>query len=141
MTLLQLQQQIADVLNDDETLAQGGCRAFAEDSRTVEQDVAERLQQVGGVAAVVSTTAGRPAGRLGGGIQIDVDIAVSAAEIPAISRMDPSRMTALQAMQRAILLLDGPELEFTGFRQDFNEQAGLATATCDFTTQVALTEE
>jgi hypothetical protein len=142
MTLYGLQRQIAQVLNDDETLMQGGCEAFAEDSNTIGQDVARRLKEVAGVAIVVSTPSAEPAGRKEGEIQLDTAIEVAAAEIPALNR-DPSggKLTALQAAQRLIMILDGPSLEFTRLRQRFDEQVGVATTTCEFTTQVALTEE
>ena len=55
MTLKQLQEQIAGLLNADELLRQGGCRAFAEDTHDVLADVGTHLQQAGGVALVVLT--------------------------------------------------------------------------------------
>ncbi len=45
MTLLELQTRIAEHLNADETLKKGDCKAFAEDSMTVENDVAVHMQE------------------------------------------------------------------------------------------------
>ncbi len=55
MTLKEIQVKIAALPNADETLLQGGCRAFAEDTHDVLADVGPHLQQAGGVALVVLT--------------------------------------------------------------------------------------
>ena len=41
MKIHELQEKITETLNDDETLIQGRCKAFAEDSLTVLNDVTQ----------------------------------------------------------------------------------------------------
>ncbi len=47
MTLKELQLKIAERLNADEALLRGGCRAFAEDTHDVVQEVATHLREAG----------------------------------------------------------------------------------------------
>lgn len=54
MTIKDLQEQLAHRLNSVEELIQGGCKAFAEDNRTVYDEAAEYVNG-GGVAIVVVT--------------------------------------------------------------------------------------
>ena len=139
MTLRQLQRQIAETLNDDEALRQGGCRAFAEDSHDVVQEVATHLQQAGGVALVVLTPSAERNGSSPRGLPARLDgVAVSAVEVPALNRLDTARMTALQAAQRAAHLLDGRTLEWRSIRQDAAPD-GTVTARAEFGISVMLT--
>lgn len=141
MTLRQLQLQIAAILNGDEALLQGGCRAFAEDSHDVVQEVATHLQQAGGVALVVLTPSAERNGFSKKGLPARLDgVAVSAVEIPALNRLDPSRMTALQAAQRAAHLLDGRTLEWRSLRQDAGGD-GTLTVRAEFGISVILTPQ
>ena len=139
MTLGELQLQIAAILNADETLRQGGCRAFAEDSHDVVLAVEKHLQQDGGVALVVLTPSAERNGCSPRGLPARLDgVAVSAVEIPALNRLDPTRMTALQAAQRAARLLDGRTLEWRSLRQDAGDD-GTVTARAEFGISVILT--
>ena len=139
MTLKELQLEIAERLNADETLLRGGCRAFAEDAHDVVQEVATHLQQAGGVALVVLTPSAERNGFSKKGLPARLDgVAVSAVEFPALNRLDPSRMTALQAAQRAAHLLDGRTLEWRSLRQDAGG-AGTLTARAEFGISVILT--
>lgn len=95
MTLLELQTNIADFINGDETLAKGGCKAFAEDSMTVETDVATHLQEISGVAIVVVTPEMQS---LGGGF-CETTLEVDCIEIPAVNRERAGHMTGLAAAQ------------------------------------------
>ena len=105
MTLRQLQLQIAATLNDDEALRQGGCRAFAEDSHDVVQEVATHLQEAGGVALVVLTPSAERNGSSPRGLPARLDgVAVSAVEVPALNRLDTSRMLN-QLQQQGLLQL------------------------------------
>lgn len=141
MTLKELQLEIAEALNGDEALAQGGCRAFAEDSHDVEQEVETKLHESGGVALVVLTPQGeRAGGTPGSEIHIDLPrLTVAAVEIPALNRLDPAHLTALQAAQRAAFVLDSPEIEFLSFSQRADE-GGTLTVDAAFQTQIELTQ-
>ena len=139
MTLKELQLKIAESLNADETLLRGGCRAFAEDTHNVVQEVATHLQQAGGVALVVLTPSAERNGFSKKGLPARLDgVAVSAVEVPALNRLDPSRMTALQAAQRVAHLLDGRTLEWRSLRQDAGDD-GTLTVRAEFGISVILT--
>ena len=139
MTLKQLQLEIAKALNADEALVQGGCRAFAEDTHDVVQEVAAQLQQAGGVALVVLTPSAEREGYSPDGLPARIDgLAVAAVEIPALNRLDPSRMTALQAAQRAAHLLDGRTLEWRSLRQEPGND-GTVTVRAEFGISTILT--
>ena len=142
MTPRQIQQQIADALNADATLLQGGCRAFAEDALNVEQEAARQLHEAGGVALVVLTPAGeRQGGPCGKGIKVETEITVSAAEITALNRLRPDAMTALDAAIRAALLLDGRGLEFQRYAQSTEPEYGIVKTDAVFSAQVELTQK
>lgn len=140
MNLKELQLEIAERLNADETLAQGGCRAFAEDSHDVVREVETKLHESGGVALVVLTPQGeRAGGRPGSEIHIDLPrLTVAAVEIPALNRLDPAHLTALQAAQRTAFVLDAPGIEFLSFSQRAAD--GTLTVDAVFQTQIELTE-
>lgn len=139
MTLKELQLKIAERLNADEALLRGGCRAFAEDTHDVVQEVATHLHEAGGVALVVLTTSAERNGCSPKGLPARIDgLAVAAVEVPALNRLDPSRMTALQAAQRAAHLLDGRTLEWRSIRQDAAPD-GTVTARAEFGISVILT--
>jgi len=55
MSTKELQQRIADAINEVEELVQGGCKAIAEDSLSVVAEVEQQLSQAAGVAIVVTT--------------------------------------------------------------------------------------
>ncbi len=139
MTLEKLQLDIAEILNGDETLVKGGCMAFAEDTHNVVQEVTTHLQQTCGVALVVFTPSAERNGFSKKGLPARLDgVAVSAVEVPALNRLDPSRMTALQAAQRVVHLLDGRTLEWRSLRQDAGVD-GTLTVRAEFGISVILT--
>lgn len=139
MNLKELQLEIAERLNADETLAQGGCRAFAEDSHDVVLEVENHLRQAQGVSLVVLTPSAERNGCSPKGLPAALEsLAVAAVEIPALNRLDLSHLTALQAAQRVAHLLDGRELAWRSLRQD-SAPDGSVTARAEFQTSIMLT--
>ncbi len=140
MTLKEVQLKIAERLNADETLLHGGCKAFAEDSHDVVQEVATHLHEAGGVALVVLTPSADREGFHPSGLPSRLDgLAVAAVEFPAVNRLDASRMTALQAAQRVAHLLDGRDLEWRSMRQEASPDGSLTVRT-EFGATVILTQ-
>lgn len=140
MTLKELQLEIAERLNADEALLRGGCRAFAEDAHDVVQEVATHLHEAGGVALVVLTPSAEREGFHPDGLPARIDgLAVAAVEIPAVNRLDPARLTALQAAQRVAGLLDGSDLEWRSLRQEAGDDGAL-TVRAEFGASVILTQ-
>lgn len=139
MTLKELQLKIAERLNADEALLRGGCRAFAEDTHDVVQEVATHLHEAGGVALVVLTPSAERNGCSPKGLPAALEsLAVAAVEFPAVNRLDASRLTALQAAQRVAHLLDGRELAWRSLRQEASPD-GSVTVRAEFQTTIMLT--
>ena len=100
MKIYELQKRIVDALNGVEELIQGGCKAIAEDSLTVLNDVTQQLQLNKGVAIIVLTPKATGAGRTAdGGIKLDCRVSIKCMEIRAINEKAQSRMTSLQAAE------------------------------------------
>ena len=141
MKLIELQQQIAAILNADETLSQGGCKAFAEDALDFEAEAARHLHEAGSVAiAVLTPSVSRGGGFCADGIPVAVDeLVVEAAELPGVNRAHEGALTALAAAQRAALVLDSQTIEFHGIRQNADAATGTLTASVSFSTNIMLT--
>ena len=84
MTVKELQKSLADALNGVEELVQGGCRAFAEDSRTVYNE-ADLWVADGKVALVVVTPDMQRNGDSADGIPAETQLLVQCSEKPAVS--------------------------------------------------------
>lgn len=139
MTLYEYQQSIADSLNADETLLQGGCEALAEDSLELLFRVARCVNEQGGVALVVTTPEAERLGDDEGAIAVEIPaLEIVCVEKPGVNRTREGAMTALQAAQRAAVVLDSPELHFLRIRQESDESAGTLSAIVTFQTSATL---
>ncbi len=139
MKIRDLQNQIADLLNDDETLIQRRCKAFAEDSLTVLNDVTQQLQLNKGVAIVVLTPKATGTGRTdNGGIELDCRVSIKCMEIRALNEKAQSRMTSLQAAETIALLLDGEIFTFVDIVETIDHQRGVLVNTVNFDCSITL---
>ena len=145
MKIQELQQAVVDALNGVEELIQGGCKAFAENSRTVYDESSSWTQQ-GKVALVVVTPdmqrngsnttvqAGEQAEQGEGSesassaIPAETQLLVQCSEKPAVARTKPGVITAL----------DGSQFCWLSTRQTIDRQAGVLTATVTFATTIHL---
>lgn len=142
MKIKELQQNVADALNDVEELVQGGCKAFAEDTRTVYNE-ADPWVSSGKVAVVVVTPDMQ---RNGSPIDVDgspaipaeTQLLVQCSEKPAVARTQPGVLTALDAAEIVMHSLDGDQLCWLSTRQTFDRQSGVLTATATFATTITL---
>ena len=139
MKIREFQQKIADALNGIEELVQGGCKAFAEDSREVYKGSDQHIQK-GKVAVVVVTPDMQRNGDTTGGIPAETQLLVQCSEKPAVSRTKPGVMTALDAAELVMHALDGSQFCWISTRQTFDKQSGILTATATFETTVKLTQ-
>ncbi len=137
MKVRELQQDVVDALNGVEALVQGGCRAFAEDSRKV-YDEAGQWTQTGKVALVVVTPDMQRNGDSASGIPAETQLLVQCSEKPAVARSQPGVLTALDAAELVMRELDGSQLCWLSTRQTIDRQAGVLTATVTFATTVIL---
>ncbi len=138
MTIKELQQQVADALNGVEELVQGGCKAFAEDSRTVYNE-ADAWVNAGKVALVVVTPDIQRSGDSAAGIPADAQLLVQCSERPALASKQQGVIRALDAAEIAMHALDGSQLCWLSTRQTIDMQKAVLTATATFATTVTLT--
>ena len=139
MKIRDLQNQITDILNGVEELVQGRCKAFAEDSLTVLNDVTQQLQLNKGVAIIVLTPKATGAGRTAdGGIKLDCRVSIKCMEIRALNEKAQSRMTSLQAAETIALGLDDETLSFVDIVESIDKQLGVLTNTVNFDCSITL---
>ena len=134
MTIRELQETLVKALNANEALMQGGCKVFAEDSRTV-YDLADQCIQEGQVAVVVVTPDLERAGSgvpETDGLPFEADILVRCMERPPVAAAQGDVMRALDAAELVSHLLDGEILEWRSIRQTVDRQRGILTATASF---------
>ena len=137
MKIKELQQAIVNALNGVEELIQGGCKAFAEDSREVYKESDQHVQK-GKVAVVVVTPDMQRNGDCSDGIPAETQLLVQCSEKPAAARVQPGVMTALDAAEIVMHALDGSQFCWVSTRQTIDRQAGVLTATVTFATTIHL---
>lgn len=137
MKIKELQQAIVDALNGVEELIQGGCKAFAEDSRTVYNEADQHIQQ-GKVAVVVVTPDMQRNGDTPGALPAETQLLIQCSEKPMAARVQPGVITALDAAEIVMHALDGSQCCWLSTRQTIDRQAGVLTATVTFATTIHL---
>jgi hypothetical protein len=137
MKIREFQRKIAVALNGLEELVQGGCKAFAEDSRTVYNEADQHIQK-GKIAVVVVTPDMQRNGDCSGAIPAETQLLIQCSEKPAVARGQPGVMTALDAAEIVMHALDGSQFCWLSTRQTIDRQTGVLTATVTFATSVKL---
>lgn len=139
-TARELQQAIADILNQDEYLKLYGVTAVAEDRLDSSMLVDEALAQVGICATVMTLTLDYMGQTDAGGIAAEVpELTIGVLESPA-NRERAGACTALDAAIRIADLLHSPTLRFKSIRQalEVGERGGLLVATATFQTSLSI---
>jgi hypothetical protein len=132
MKIIELQQSLVDEINACEELVQGGCKAFAEDTRTV-YDEAEQFASSGGVSIVIVTpTFNRSGGGVDDGLPFEAELIIRCVERTALSAASPGTIRALDAAEIVSHLLDGETLEWRSIRQESDPRHETITATIVF---------
>ena len=137
MKIKELQQAIVDALNGVEELIQGGCKAFAEDSRTVYNEADQHIQK-GKIAVVVVTPDMQRNGDTPGALPAETQLLIQCSEKPMAARVQPGVITALDAAEIVMHALDGSQCCWLSTRQTIDRQAGVLTATVTFATTIHL---
>ena len=137
MKIKELQQKIADALNGVEELVQGGCKAFAEDSREVYKESDQYIQK-GKIAVVVVTPDMQRNGDTAGALPAETQLLIQCSEKPAVARVQPGVITALDAAEIVMYALDGSQFCWVSTRQTIDRQTGVLTATVTFATTIHL---
>lgn len=142
MTIRELQECLKDRLNAVEALVQGGCRAFAEDTRTVYDESAQFISE-GGVAVVVVTPKFARNGCSADGIPCDSRLQIRCMEKPPVATENSNALRALDAAELVAQALDSDVLLFQDIGQAVSTDRDgntVVTATASFSTTICLTK-
>ena len=137
MKIKEFQEAIAKELNALDELVQGGCKAFAEDSREVYKESDQHIQK-GKIAVVVVTPDMQRNGDTPGALPAETQLLIQCSEKPQLARAQPGVMTALDAAEIVMHALDGSQFCWLSTRQTIDRQAGVLTATVTFATTIHL---
>jgi hypothetical protein len=138
MTIFELQKLLTDDLNDIEALIQSGCKAFAEDTRTVYNE-SDQFVSSGGVALVVVTPRlTRTGGNTASGIPVEGDILVRCIERAPLAK-NKATIRALDAAEIVAHSLDDDGVEFKSIDQSVSPHGDTITATVTFSCAFVLT--
>ena len=137
MKIKEFQEAIAKELNALDELVQGGCKAFAEDSREVYKESDQHIQK-GKIAVVVVTPDMQRNGDTPGALPAETQLLIQCSEKPTVARVQPGVMTALDAAEIVMHALDGSQFCWLSTRQTIDRQAGVLTATVTFATTIHL---
>ena len=137
MKIQEFQEAIAKELNALDELVQGGCKAFAEDSREVYKESDQHIQK-GKIAVVVVTPDLPRNGDTPGALPAETQLLIQCSEKPTVARVQPGVMTALDAAEIVMHALDGSQFCWLSTRQTIDRQAGVLTATVTFATTIHL---
>ena len=137
MKIKEFQEAIAKDLNALDELVQGGCKAFAEDSREVYKGSDQHIQK-GKIAVVVVTPDMQRNGDTPGALPAETQLFIQCSEKPMAARVQPGVITALDAAEIVMHALDGSQFCWLSTRQTIDRQAGVLTATVTFATTIHL---
>ena len=137
MKIKEFQEAIAKELNALDELVQGGCKAFAEDSREVYKESDQHVQK-GKIAVVVVTPDMQRNGDTPGALPAETQLLIQCSEKPTVARVQPGVITALDAAEIVMHALDGSQFCWLSTRQTIDRQAGVLTATVTFATTIHL---
>ena len=137
MKIKEFQEAIAKELNALDELVQGGCKAFAEDSREVYKE-SDQWVQKGKVSVVVVTPDMQRNGDTPGALPAETQLLIQCSEKPQVARAQPGVMTALDAAEIVMYALDGSQFCWLSTRQTIDRRTGVLTATVTFATTIHL---
>ena len=140
MTIRDLQKKIADALRGVEALVQNGCKVFAEDMLTTQNDLNNAVATAGRIAVVVVTPRfERDASGCDDGLPAGCELRVACIEAPS-QRGRRNGFTALDAAETVAHTLDSESIEWRSIDQTADERRGVVTATATFYFNPILTE-
>lgn len=140
MKIREFQLKIADALNGVEALVQGGCKAFAEDTREI-YDVSNQWISGGKVAVVVVTPRMQRNGDRSGTLPMECTFVVRCVEVAPLSRENPNVIRALDAAEIVAHALDGRQFCLVSIDQTADKRTKTITATASFNTTIHLTND
>lgn len=138
MKIRELQERIKDHLNGIEDLVRKGCKAFAEDTRSVYDESAQWIAS-GKVALVVVTPEMSRNGCTANGIAAETSIIVRCIEKAPLAKIADT-LRALDAAEIVMHALDSSSLYWQSTRQTSDKTARVFTTSVTFSTSVTLSE-
>ena len=142
MKIRELQEYLRDRLNEVEALVQGGCKAFAEDTRTV-YDESTQFMSEGGVAVVVVTPKFARNGCSADRIPCASRLLIRCMEKPPVAAENSNALRALDAAEIVAHALDSDVFLFQDIDQTVSTDRdgnSVVTATVSFSTTIYLTK-
>lgn len=130
MKIRDFQNYIKDRLNEVEALVNGGCMAFAEDTRTVYNE-AEQWISGGKVALVVVTPDISRDGDSDEGLPCNGDLVIRCIEKAPLAMAD-GVLRALDAAEAVMHALDSGTIHWKSTRQQADQTGKVFTATVTF---------
>ena len=137
MKIRELQEYVKCRLNKVESLVQCGCKAFAEDTRSV-YDESNQWISGGKVALVVVTPDMTRNGSAEDGVPMETKLLVRCVEMAPVA----SSSHVMRALDAAVMVgheLDGSVFNWESVRQTADERTKTITATATFNVTVHLT--
>lgn len=134
MTIRELQESLKEILSGVESLIQGGCEIFCEDTREV-YNYSDQCIQGGKVAVVVVTPNLERSGSgvpQEDGLPFEGELLVRCVERPPIAEAQGDVMRALDAAEIVSHTLDSETIEWRAIRQHVDERKGVFVATAHF---------
>lgn len=141
MNITDLQKLICKKLNADPILVNGGAHAMIQDSLDIEAEINNQLDMVGGVAIVTVPGNGARVGAntKNGLIPLEYpNFAINCVEVVALNRARVNAITAAQAAQRVIALMDCPAFLYVRHSESPDEQRGELTTSVFFKTTATI---
>ena len=142
MKISEFQEYLTDRLNKVEARVNGNCKAFAEDTREVEDEASPWIRN-GNVAVVVVTPDLQRNGCAAAGVPMDTKLLVRCMELPPAAAENPNTIRALDAAEIVGLALDSETIQFESIRQTQSQDRegnSVITATATFNTAIYLTK-
>ncbi len=154
MTIRELQKRLTDALNGVEELVQGGCKAFAEDTRTVYEESQQWIS--GGKVAIVVVTPdmtrngsnfadgsserseAEGATNRSSAIPADTQLMIRCVERAPLAHAAQT-LRALDAAEIVMHALDGEDICWLSTRQTADPKRETITATATFATTITFT--
>lgn len=132
MKIRELQKYLEHRLNKVDALVQGGCKAFAEDTREIYDESNQWISEGKVALVVVTPDLERTGSGTDEGLPYEGDLLIRCVERAPLSREDPSVIRALDAAEIVSHALDDDIFEWKSIRQAVDQRTSTITATVTF---------
>lgn len=136
MEIIELQQGVAQILNENLYLVSGKCRAFAEEYVPDTDAAKTAIARIQGVALYVLVPDGSNRGPAEPGTLLFTlnPLTVRIIEVPSVTREAPERLSAARALRGVIFALHSKTCRFIGWRKVPTNEIGVVCIDANFET-------